>query len=239
MAARLCERLADRIAGAKAGASYAPDLWRDRLAPGLRVPLINADRLTLSILPDAKSGRLVNWARKLRDEDERWQRVSQQAVTAFTSIVMAQKMAFAFETVFSDWHVLPDGKIRSKIELIRNLQAAGYAVVLLFVGLSSEELSIARVTTRVAEGGHSVKQDKLRTRFPRTQRAIREAAGVADVTLMFDNSGTPEEGYTIARFCTPTKVRYDIRDDPGAAKTVAAHAGRWLSVVAPRQIAAT
>ena len=32
-------------------------LWAERLAPGLKVPLINADRLTLSILPDAKSGR--------------------------------------------------------------------------------------------------------------------------------------------------------------------------------------
>ena len=32
VAARLSERLADRIVGAKAGTSYAPDLWRDRLA---------------------------------------------------------------------------------------------------------------------------------------------------------------------------------------------------------------
>ncbi len=32
LAARLCERLADRLAGAKTGTGYAPDLWRDRLA---------------------------------------------------------------------------------------------------------------------------------------------------------------------------------------------------------------
>ena len=32
VAARLCERLADRLVGAKQGAGYAADLWRDRLA---------------------------------------------------------------------------------------------------------------------------------------------------------------------------------------------------------------
>ena len=51
---------------------------------------------------------------------------------------------------------------------------------------------------------------------------------------MFDNSGTPEEGYTLARFCTPKSLRYDIRDDPSAHRTVAGYAAKWLSVVAPR-----
>ncbi|MDP1823459.1 MAG: zeta toxin family protein [Archangium sp.] len=209
-------------------------LWRDRLAPHLHVPLINADRLTLSILPDASAkGRLVPWAQRLRDEDERWQRVSQEAVRAFTSIVMAEKMAFAFETVFSEWRRQPDGTVASKLELIKNLQVAGYAVVLLFVGLASVELSIARVMTRVAQGGHSVRLDKLKTRFPRTQQAIGEAARVADVTLMFDNSGPPSEGFTLARFCTPKRVAYDIRGDKSASASVAGLARSWLSIVAP------
>lgn len=208
-------------------------LWRERLAPGLRVPLINADRLTLSILPEpGANGRLVAWARELRDENENWQRVSQEAVQAFTSIVMGQKMAFAFETVFSDWRPQPDGTIASKIDLIRNLQKAGYAVVLLFVGLASAELSIARVQTRVANGGHSVRLDRLRSRFPRTQLAIRHAVDVADVTLMFDNSGPLAAAFTLARFCTPDSVTYDVRDDP-ASQSVAALASGWLSIVAP------
>jgi predicted ABC-type ATPase len=56
-------------------------LWYDRLAETLKIPLINADRLTLSILPERNaSNKLPDWATKLRDADERWSRVAQQGV---------------------------------------------------------------------------------------------------------------------------------------------------------------
>lgn len=66
------------------------------------------------------------------------------------------------------------------------LQVAGYFVVLLFVGLSSAQLSVLRVETRKEQGGHGVPLNKLNTRFPRTQRAVGFAAPMADMTLMFD-----------------------------------------------------
>lgn len=85
-------------------------LWYDRLAGVLKIPLINADRLTMSILPEPdKRGTLVPWARKLRDEDERWMKLSQDAVKTFVLHIQASKMPFAFETVFSHWKRLPDG----------------------------------------------------------------------------------------------------------------------------------
>jgi len=86
-------------------------LWYQRLASKLRIPLINADRLTLSILPDPDpgTGRLPAWAQDLRDDDVRWQRLSQQAVRAMKNLVMAEAMPFAFETVFSHWKPRPGG----------------------------------------------------------------------------------------------------------------------------------
>ncbi len=209
-------------------------LWNERLAPGVQVPLINADRLTLSILPErAADGHLVEWARRLRDEDERWQLLSQQGVREFTKLVMAHRMAFAFETVFSHWRQRADGTFDSKISLITELQEQGYAVVLLFVGLRSADLSIARVQTRIQTGGHSVPIHKLHERFPRTQQAVRAASHVADVTVMFDNSGTLQQSFSPALLRTPARVRYDIRRDPRASAEVRELASSWLSVVAP------
>ena len=60
-------------------------LWNGKLADILRIPLLNADRLTLSILPPPlDDGRTLRpWATALRDQDERWQRVSQEGVQLF------------------------------------------------------------------------------------------------------------------------------------------------------------
>ncbi len=58
-------------------------MWKEWLAPDIRVPLVNADRLMMSILPDTVGGRLPSWARELRDEDERWMRLSQRSVQSF------------------------------------------------------------------------------------------------------------------------------------------------------------
>ncbi len=146
-------------------------LWYQRLADELRIPLVNADRLTLSILPEAdkKTRRLPAWAQKLRDEDARWHKLSQDAVGLFRQLIMDKRMPFAFETVFSYWERADDGSHRSKAEDIVAMQRAGYFVVLLFVGLASPELSVLRVQTRKRQGGHDVPLDRLMDRFPRTQ----------------------------------------------------------------------
>ncbi len=210
-------------------------LWYERLAGKLRIPLINADRLTLSILPDPDpiTRRLPVWAQDLRDDDVRWQRLSQEAVRAMKNLVMAEAMPFAFETVFSHWKPRPDGGHESKADDIRQMQQAGYFVVLLFVGLTSPQLSVARVLTRKQQGGHGVPLDRLLDRFPRTQAAIGHAAPIADMTLMFDNSRGVSEAFTLVRAQKKRTVMFDVRDpryevDP----TLRAACDPWLEKVA-------
>lgn len=124
-------------------------MWCKHLVDRLRVPLINADRMMLSILPEPPtSGQLPVWAQELRDTSEAWMYVSQQGVTGFTSAAMGRRIPFAIETVFSHWSTNPDGSISSKIDLVKDLQSKGYFVLLVFVGLSSTALSIGRVKTR-------------------------------------------------------------------------------------------
>jgi predicted ABC-type ATPase len=211
-------------------------LWNDKLADTLKMPLVNADRLTLSILPPllAETQTLRPWAANLRDKDERWQRLSQEGVQLFMGLIMDQRMPFAFETVFSYLEREKDGRYKSKADTILALQNAGYFVILLFVGLASVELSILRVNTRHLQGGHDVPESKLKKRFPKTQQSIRLAATLADMTLMFDNSRTINKAFTLVHARTKTFVLYDCRDRKfRQEQDLIDVADAWLSKVAP------
>jgi predicted ABC-type ATPase len=210
--------------------------WYGRLADELRIPLINADRLMLSILPPPidELGHLRPWAARLRDNDLRWQILSQSAVQQFADSIIEQGIPFAIETVFSHWEKRAGQPYSAKIQLIRDLQSSGYFVALLFVGLATPELSILRVETRRSQGGHTVPKTKLRKRFPRTQKAIALAASIADVTLMFDNSGSLDQAFTLVHVQRQGIVEYDCRQSSASkSKRAAALASKWLAKVAP------
>ncbi len=64
--------------------------------------------------------------------------------------------SFAFETTLSG---------RGYVRSIRNWQAQGYRVQLIFLRLRTPEMAIERVRQRVLEGGHDVSEDVIRRRF--------------------------------------------------------------------------
>lgn len=208
-------------------------MWRKSLSGQLQIPLLNADRMMLSILPEAdSSGALVDWAQALRDTDLGWMQVAQSGVKAFAAHAMAAKVPFAMETVFSHWDVQADGSVKSKIDLITDLQDAGYFVLLFFVGLANVDLSILRVLSRVADNGHDVPQDKLLARFPRTQLAIREAAKVADATILTDNSRDDRQAFTVCRLQLGEQAIFDVRAGGGVVAPVILE---WLDRVSPAE----
>ena len=49
--------------------------------------------------------------------------------------------------------------------LLKNAQAAGYTVTLLYFWLNSPELAIERVHARVEAGGHNIPEDTIRRRY--------------------------------------------------------------------------
>lgn len=208
-------------------------MWRKRLSGQLQIPLINADRMMLSILPEPGSdGALDEWAQSLRDTDESWMRVAQEGVQAFVGQAMRARVPFAMETVFSYWEEQSDGTILSKIDLIEDMQRAGYFVLLFFVGLTNAELSILRVQTRVAEHGHDVPMERLLKRFPKTQRAIAAASKVADAAIFTDNSRDLKQAFTVCRVQLGASELYDLRASPVSVPPAIAE---WLEIVAPRE----
>jgi len=83
------------------------------------------------------------------------------------------------ETVFSH---------PSKLALMHTALDAGYRVVLCHVNVRHADFSVARVGARVIMGGHPVPEDKIRERYDRNPALIREAANLATVTRVYDNS---------------------------------------------------
>jgi predicted ABC-type ATPase len=141
------------------------------------------------------------------------------------------KVPFAQETVFSYWEPQPDGTVRSKIDLILNLQKQKYFVLLIFVGLQDEQRSIARVSSRKAAGGHDVEIQRLISCFPRTQKAIAQAVNVADASILVGNSRSPKQAFTVGRIQAKKQVVYDIRSESaGVPREIAA----WLSIICPK-----
>ncbi len=70
--------------------------------------------------------------------------------------LLKEEQTFAVETTLAT---------RSYVKLIEKAQKKGYKVTLLFMWLNSQELALKRVSTRVKEGGHNIKNDVIRRRF--------------------------------------------------------------------------
>lgn len=92
--------------------------------------------------------------------------------------LIADRRPFVAETVCSH---------PSKLELVRLAHAAEYYVAL-HVLMVPVELSIARVRSRVAAGGHDVPEVKIRERHARLWNVVADAVLLADAATCWDNT---------------------------------------------------
>lgn len=89
--------------------------------------------------------------------------------------------SFAFETTLSG---------HGYAQMIPRWRAAGYFVRLIFLNLPTPDLAVARVTARVAQGGHNVPESVIRRRFDRSLRNFRDPySALVNRWEWYDNSG--------------------------------------------------
>ncbi len=124
------------------------------------------------------------------DSPEKQSYEAAERAEALRSRLLLEGVSFCFETVLSH---------PSKIDFVGTAKAAGYEVVLVYIHLGDEGLHVARVATRVAEGGHDVPTAKILSRLPRTKRNVTKAIALADDVLVFDNSSAEEPLVLVAR----------------------------------------
>lgn len=112
------------------------------------------------------------------------------------------RATFTFETVMSH---------PGKVELLKDAQARGYRTYLYFIATEDPEINVSRVRNRVSTGGHSVPEDRIRSRYERSLALLSEAIRYSNRAYVFDNSRENFEREWIAEI---TDGRIETKVDP-------------------------
>lgn len=123
-----------------------------------------------------------------------------QAAERVRQDLLARRATFCMETVFSD----PEG---AKVAFLESARRNGYVVMLVFIGLDTEQLAVARVIERVATGGHDVPNEKIHARFPRTLKNLASALRIVDRAFLLDNSSARHPFRFVAEYVRGKIVR--------------------------------
>ena len=95
---------------------------------------------------------------------------------------IAARRDFTFETVLSSEY---------KLNILRKAKAEGYFIKCIFVLTVNPYINVARVKTRVAQGGHDVDKDKIVTRYKKSLANIKKLLEICDIMHVYDNTEEP------------------------------------------------
>jgi predicted ABC-type ATPase len=167
----------------------------DIFLPGSPLPFLNADLFAAQTGVDSlEAARILDATRERMIEE---------------------RLGFLTETVFSDPH-------GAKLEMLRKAIGAGYDVTLIYIGVSSAELSARREDQRIELGGHDVPRDRIAPRFARSMQNLATAITFVPVVEIYDNSSVEQPYRLVATFRRGALHRRM----PGIAP-------RWTRVVVP------
>lgn len=149
--------------------------WDREYRPAkLQFPYVNADEIARSMSPSETRDRDAMFEAEKRRREH-----------------IERRESFAFETVFSH---------SGKLEEIQLAKEAGYYIRLVFIGLASPQLSIARVMRRVARGGHAVPPEKIPGRYARNLENLAKAVPLVDEAVIRDNSAEDQKPIEVLEF---------------------------------------
>jgi predicted ABC-type ATPase len=77
---------------------------------------------------------------------------------------------------------------RSIAQLLQQAARAGHRLHIWFCGLSSPDLHLKRVRSRVAHGGHDIPEEKIRERWNRSRENLVRLLPLIDHLRVYDNS---------------------------------------------------
>ncbi len=101
-------------------------------------------------------------------------------IAAFLRDCMVRnRISFSFETVFSH---------PSKISFLEKAELSGYRNYLYYIATDDCMINVGRVEQRVAEGGHSVPEEKIKSRYNSSLNNLLPALKHTYRAYIFDNS---------------------------------------------------
>lgn len=136
---------------------------------------------------------------------------------------IAERLDFAYETTLGGHTITA---------LLHEAAAAGTEVRIWFVGLSSPELHIARVRSRVARGGHDIPEEQIRARYDRSRINLIDLMPRLTELRVFDNSfeadphagGVPRPSLVLHVARGEIVEMVDLSRTPGWARAIVAAA---------------
>lgn len=87
---------------------------------------------------------------------------------------------FCFETVLST---------DRNLKLLTRAKDAGFFIRCYYVLTADPQINVARVASRVSDGGHDVPVEKIISRYDKALDLVRRLVPVCDVCHIYDNSG--------------------------------------------------
>lgn len=116
-----------------------------------------------------------------------------EVAASLRAALISRGESFIFETVLSD-------PIGDKVDMLADYAEAGYTVVLIFIAIQDVAISIERVSMRVSQGGHDVPDEKLQTRFARTEANLKRAIERLPHVIVYDNSDLEQPYRLVQRY---------------------------------------
>ena len=89
---------------------------------------------------------------------------------------------FTFETVLST---------ERNLRLLERAKEKGYFVRYIYVLRNAPEINVSRVSVRAALGGHSVPEEKIRSRYDKALKLIPRLVKICDIMHIYDNTDEP------------------------------------------------
>ncbi|MDR1355246.1 MAG: hypothetical protein LBJ43_03125 [Propionibacteriaceae bacterium] len=96
---------------------------------------------------------------------------------------LAEGLPFSFETVLST---------ERNLDLLRRAVTSGRCIESIFVLTVDPELNAQRIARRVAEGGHDVPAEKIRSRYTKTLANLPKLVQLSTICTVYDNTWQPE-----------------------------------------------
>lgn len=98
---------------------------------------------------------------------------------------LANHMDFTMETVLST---------SRNVNLLHRAKEQGYYVICHFILTCHPDINVQRVADRVAQGGHDVPEEKIRSRYGHSLKNLSLLIELCDELYVFDNSFSRDEG---------------------------------------------
>lgn len=105
-------------------------------------------------------------------------------------------VSFTYETVMSH---------EGKVKFMQSALEKGYRVYLYFIATEDPDINISRVNIRVAQKGHAVSPEIIKSRYYKSLGLLKAAVAQTNRAYIFDNSG--EQAKLIAEISNGQDLR--------------------------------